>query len=73
MSTAVKEIVVKVNGDDVTLASGATLIELLAEIGLADAKVAVELNAAIVPRSQHGTQRLKQDDAIEVVHAIGGG
>lgn len=73
MSTAEKEIVVKVNGADVSLAADSTLAELLAAIGLAEARVAVELNQSILPRSQHGTQRLSQDDAIEIVHAIGGG
>lgn len=73
MNTPVKKIVVKVNGDDVTLAADATLFDLLTALGLAEAKVAIELNQSIVPRSQHATQRLTQDDAIEVVHAIGGG
>lgn len=64
---------VSVNGDEVELADDATLINLLQALSLGDAKVAVELNQSIVPRSQHATQRLQQGDCVEIVHAIGGG
>ncbi|MBS7675379.1 sulfur carrier protein ThiS, partial [Vibrio cholerae] len=36
-------------------------------------RVAVELNLDIVPRSQHAETSLKENDQVEVVHAIGGG
>ena len=64
---------VKVNGNDVKLASGATLTDLLQVLALGDAKVAIELNHSIVPRSQHSQQTLSDGDQIEIVHAIGGG
>jgi sulfur carrier protein len=62
-----------VNGDTVELQEGATLIDLLAQLSLQDAKVAIELNQDIVPRSQHAQQRLTHQDQVEIVHAIGGG
>ena len=62
-----------VNGDTVELQEGATLIDLLQHLSLLDTKVAIELNQAIVPRSQHAQQRLTDQDQIEIVHAIGGG
>ncbi|MBU2097476.1 MAG: sulfur carrier protein ThiS, partial [Gammaproteobacteria bacterium] len=34
---------------------------------------AVEVNAEIVPRSQHAVSVLNPGDAVEIVHAIGGG
>ena len=64
---------VKVNGDDVELASGVTLADLLQVLALGDAKVAIELNHSIVPRSQHAQKTLSDGDQIEIVHAIGGG
>lgn len=64
---------VKVNGEDLELASGATLTDLLQVLALGDAKVAIELNHSIVPRSQHARQTLGDGDQIEIVHAIGGG
>jgi sulfur carrier protein len=33
----------------------------------------VEVNQAIVPRSQHDTHALRHGDKVEIVHAIGGG
>jgi len=62
-----------VNGDKLTVPEQVTLAELLTQLGLAKVKVAVELNRQIVPRSQHSDYLLKDGDALEVVHAIGGG
>jgi len=62
-----------VNGDSIELLEGATLVDLLRHLSLLDAKVAIELNQSIVPRSQHAQQRLAHQDHVEIVHAIGGG
>jgi sulfur carrier protein len=64
---------ITVNGEPVTLRSGADIAQLLAQLGLAEKRVAVELNREIVPRSQHAGTVLKAGDRIEIVHAIGGG
>ena len=50
-----------------------TVLELLAFAGFADRRVAVEVNQAIVPRSEHASRRLADGDRVEIVHAIGGG
>jgi sulfur carrier protein len=62
-----------VNGDKLSVPENVTLTELLTQLGLARVKVAVELNQQIVPRSQHSDYLLKDGDALEIVHAIGGG
>ncbi|MEK7258816.1 MAG: sulfur carrier protein ThiS [Pseudomonadota bacterium] len=62
-----------VNGDEVELTTGATLVDLLEKLALGSTKVAVELNQTIVPRSQHSQTRLQQGDRVEIVYAIGGG
>lgn len=64
---------ITVNGDVVDLPEDATLTDLLRQLSLADARVAVELNGNIVPRSQHPQQSLQAGDTLEIVHAIGGG
>ncbi|MCW8087886.1 sulfur carrier protein ThiS [Sabulicella glaciei] len=66
-------ITLSVNGEKRALPEGATVADLLAEIGLAARKVAVERNLEIVPRSQYGATVLASGDAIEIVHFIGGG
>ncbi|MCB1665881.1 MAG: sulfur carrier protein ThiS [Pseudomonadales bacterium] len=64
---------IHVNGEAMQLPDGATLMDLLAALKLLDARVAVELNQEIVPRSRHTEQGLQDQDQIEIVHAIGGG
>ena len=46
---------------------------LLAQLTLQGARVAVELNQEIIPRSEYPTRTLKPGDRIEIVQAIGGG
>ena len=62
-----------VNGEGRDLAEGSTVHDLLADIGLAARKVAVERNREIVPRSLYATTALAEGDALEIVHFIGGG
>lgn len=62
-----------VNGESKELAQTATLADLVAQLDLTGKRIAVEINADIVPRSQHSETRLKAGDQVEIVHAIGGG
>lgn len=62
-----------VNGETRAIQPGSSVTDLLALIGLAERKVAVERNLEIVPRSQYGSTILAAGDAIEIVHFIGGG
>ena len=62
-----------VNGEPRNFERPPTIAELLAAMGLAERRVAVEVNREIVPRSQHAQHRLQAADQVEVVFAIGGG
>jgi thiamine biosynthesis protein ThiS len=62
-----------VNGEARSVPAGTTVAGLLALIGLAERKVAVERNLEIVPRSAYASTVLAPGDAIEIVHFIGGG
>lgn len=64
---------IQLNGEARTLSAAATIADLLGIEGLAERRVAVEVNGAIVPRSQHATHVLGEGDKVEVVHALGGG
>ncbi|MDX5378234.1 MAG: sulfur carrier protein ThiS [Halomonas sp.] len=64
---------VHVNGALHHLEEGCRLDRLLAELGLAGTRIAVELNEAVVPASRHADTYIADGDKIEVVHAIGGG
>ncbi|MDH3282683.1 MAG: sulfur carrier protein ThiS [Gammaproteobacteria bacterium] len=62
-----------VNGVSREVAAGETLSTLVAALQLADQRIAIEVNAEIVPRSRYATHRLNVGDRVEVVTAIGGG
>jgi thiamine biosynthesis protein ThiS len=64
---------IDVNGETREVPEGASVADLLALIGLAAPKVAVERNLEIVPRSAWGATRLAAGDRLEIVHFIGGG
>lgn len=61
------------NGVARPLVTSLSLSQLLADEGLADRRVAVEVNGEIVPRGQHQERRLVDGDRVEIVHALGGG
>jgi sulfur carrier protein len=61
------------NGESRSLATPATVLDLLQAEGLGDRRVAVEVNGEIVPRSRHGESLLREGDRVEIVHALGGG
>lgn len=50
-----------------------TVRALLAELGWAERRVAVECNGEIVPRSTHATATLAVGDRLEIIQAVGGG
>ncbi|HED14196.1 MAG TPA: sulfur carrier protein ThiS [Gammaproteobacteria bacterium] len=64
---------IELNGSPVQLAAGTVVSDLIHSLGLANTRLAVEINTQIIPSSQHDRHRLQQDDKIEVVTAIGGG
>lgn len=68
-----QEMQIQVNGTDKTLPEQATLADLIALMELTGKRIAIEVNADIVPRSQHAQTVLQAGDQVEIVHAIGGG
>lgn len=62
-----------VNGAAVELPAQTSIAALLRQQGMAERRLAVEVNGAVVPRSQHDTVQLKDGDRIEIIQAIGGG
>ena len=64
---------VTVNGETRTLSDGTTVAALVAELGLRDRRVAVEVNRDIVPRQRYSEQELRSGDVVEIVQFVGGG
>ncbi|SIQ62223.1 sulfur carrier protein ThiS [Solilutibacter tolerans] len=64
---------IRLNGETRTLPSTQTLQQLVEAEGLAERRVAIEVNGEIVPRSRHAEHLLRDGDIVEIVHALGGG
>jgi len=62
-----------INGEPQDFDAKLTVFELLGRIGLDPAKVAVERNLEIVPKSTYAATALGDGDKLEIVHFIGGG
>jgi thiamine biosynthesis protein ThiS len=70
---ATPAIAITVNGAPRSLAAGATVADLVKELGLQPAQVAVERNKQLVRRAEHASTALADGDRIEVVTFFGGG
>jgi thiazole synthase len=64
---------IRVNGEQRRVPGGISIAEMVKELGLDPAKVAVERNLEIVPRSTLGDVRVADGDEYEIVHFVGGG
>ena len=64
---------ITVNGQSQTVPNGYTAAQLVEQMGLADRRIAMEVNLEIVPRSTYARHALSAGDRIEIVHAVGGG
>ena len=64
---------VYVNGEAREFSSPLSLAQLITELDLPPARIAVELNRAVVRRNDWNTTELRDDDRIVIVHFVGGG
>lgn len=64
---------IQLNGEPRQLSPGMSIAQLVSDIGLDPAKVAVERNREIVPRSTLANVSVEEGDQLEIVHFVGGG
>jgi thiazole synthase len=64
---------IRVNGEHRRVSKGASVADLARELGLEPARVAVERNLEIVPRSTLAEVRIEDGDDYEIVTFVGGG
>lgn len=62
-----------VNGEQRDVPAGLSVRGLVELLELTDGPVAVERNGEVVPRAEHTSVMLAEDDMLEVVHFVGGG
>tara|TARA_B000000475_G_scaffold142323_1_gene114623 strand:+ start:436 stop:654 length:219 start_codon:yes stop_codon:yes gene_type:complete len=68
-----KKIKIKINGKIKTIIDKLTLYELINDLKIPIAKVAIELNKEIINKKEIKKIKLENNDVIEIVHFIGGG
>ena len=73
MSSSDATLSIVLNGEPHALASGATVLDLLAGLGRDPRTVAIERNGTLLPRAQYGATVLHDGDRLEVVHFVQGG
>lgn len=64
---------VEVNGEKRELSGGTTVRQLLEQLGLNPARVAIEYNLAILPKGKWEETRVVAGDKLEIVQFVGGG
>ncbi len=64
---------VRVNGEDRRFSRGTTLEDVVEQLGLANRRLAIELNRTVVRREQWKHTTLRDGDRLEIVHFVGGG
>jgi len=62
-----------INGETAELPTEFTARQLVEHLKLTGARIALEVNGEIVPRSTYPERRLNDGDRVEVIHAVGGG
>jgi thiamine biosynthesis protein ThiS len=62
-----------VNGEERAARPGATVTDLLRELGLDSGRVAIERNLEILPRPQWAETKVEAGDRYEIVQFVGGG
>jgi sulfur carrier protein len=66
-------VMVRVNGRDEAIATGATIQSLLEDHGLKSEWVVVERNGEPVQRARFPEMKLAEGDRVEIVRAVAGG
>jgi len=62
-----------VNGENRAAKSGATVVDLLGDLGLNSGRVAIERNLEILPRQKWIETKVEAGDRYEIVQFVGGG
>ena len=66
-------IFITVNGDKLKIEEDSTIEILLELLNITPARLAIEINGEVIPRSEILEKVLQDGDILEIVKAIGGG
>lgn len=68
-----RELRVKINGESREVNDQSSLNDLVEELSLSPARIAVELNGQVIRRTEWVQTLLAEGDRLEIVHFVGGG
>ena len=64
---------IQLNGNIQQFDNNLTAAQLVEKLGLQGRRIAMEVNQEILPRSNYESYQLKENDQVEIIHAVGGG
>lgn len=64
---------IQLNGNTQQLDDNLTAAQLVEKLGLQGKRIAMEINQEILPRSSYDAYQIKENDEVEIIHAVGGG
>ena len=67
------QIAINLNGESYRLDAGTRVVSLLDALKMRPARVAVEINRAVVPKAKYAETEIRAGDEVEVINFVGGG
>ena len=64
---------ITVNDEKIEIPYNSNIEDLVIHLGYQNQRIAIEINESIVPKSNHSTHLLQNQDKVEVINAVGGG
>lgn len=64
---------IQINGNIQQFDNNLTAAQLVEKLGLQGRRIAMEVNQEILPRSNYESYQFKENDQVEIIHAVGGG
>lgn len=64
---------IQVNGKSLEVIEPLTIVDLIKQLDYQNQRIAIEINEAIIPKSNHAEFMISDNDKIEIIKAVGGG
>ena len=64
---------ITINDEKIEIPYNSNIEDLVIHLGYQNQRIAIEINESIVPKSNHSTHLLQNQDKVEVINAVGGG
>lgn len=62
-----------INGEEMNLEDGISIVEMLDKLGIDPQKVVVEVDLEIINKTEFSIKKLSSDSKVEIIRFVGGG